>query len=140
VLAGGYDVAKFNDDPGDGNRYNIRLKVKHGQLAQPDDLTKIYLRTPTGEQVRLDTIASWQRQLGPAVIQKMDLRYAGMFYTAPSMPLGAAIDQVNEIAKKLLPSGYDIIYTGQAAEFKKTGKNMMFAFGLAMVLIFMVMF
>ncbi|MBN4076927.1 efflux RND transporter permease subunit, partial [Mariprofundus ferrooxydans] len=80
-----------------------------------------------------------QRQLGPAVIQKMDLRYAGMFYTAPSMPLGAAIDQVNEIAKKLLPSGYDIIYTGQAAEFKKTGKNMMFAFGIAMVLIFMVL-
>jgi len=139
VLAGGYDVAKFNDDPGDGNRYNIRLKVKQGQLAQPDDLTKIYLRTPTGQQVRLDTIASWQRQLGPAVIQKMDLRYAGMFYTAPTMPLGGAVDQVNELAKELLPPDYGIIYTGQAAEFKKTGKNMMFAFGIAMILIFMVL-
>jgi HAE1 family hydrophobic/amphiphilic exporter-1 len=139
VLAGGFDVAKFNEEPGDGNRYDIRLKVMDGQIKYADDLGKIYLQTSTGAQVRLDTIAHWQSKLGPAVIQKMDLRYAGMFYTAPSMPLGGAVDKVNEIAKDLLPPGYGIIYTGQAAEFKKTGKNMMFAFGIAMVLIFMVL-
>ncbi len=139
VLAGGLDVARFNDQPGDGNRYNIRLKAKPGQLAQPDDLAKIYLRTPSNAAVRLDTIADWKTRLGPAVIQKMDLRYAGMFYSAPTMPLGAAVDRVNAIAEELLPNGYRIVYTGQAAEFKKTGRNMAFAFGIAMVLIFMVL-
>ncbi|MBL1353080.1 MAG: efflux RND transporter permease subunit [Zetaproteobacteria bacterium] len=139
VLAGGMDVAKFNDEPGDGNRYNIRLKAAGHQLQHPSDLSKIYLQTPTGERVRLDTIASWHRELGPALIQKMDLRYAGMFYSAPTMPLGAAVNQVNAFAKDILPPDYHIILTGQAAEFSKTGKNMMFAFGLAMVLIFMVL-
>ncbi|MDQ6951369.1 MAG: efflux RND transporter permease subunit [Mariprofundales bacterium] len=139
VLAGGYDVAKFNDNPGDGNRYNIRLKAGTGQLSQPADLAKLYLRSASGKMVRLDTIAHWQRQLGAAVIQKMDLRYAGMFYSAPSMPLGAAVAAVKDGAKSILPPGYGIVFTGQAAEFGKTGKNMAFAFGLAMVLIFMVL-
>jgi len=139
VLAGGFDVAKFNDEPGDGNRYNIRLKAEHGELAHPADLAKLYLRSASGDMVRLDTIAHWQRQLGPAVIQKMDLRYAGMFYSAPTMPLGAAVNAVTTNAQAILPPGYGIVFTGQAAEFGKTGKNMAFAFGLAMVLIFMVL-
>jgi len=139
VLAGGYNVAKFNDEPGDGNRYDIRIKAAKGQLENPADLSKIYLHTPSGERVRLDTIASWQRQLGPAMIQKMDLNYAGMFYSAPIMPLGAAVAQVQTFADDMLPPGYHIVFTGQAAEFGKTAKNMMFAFGLAMILIFMVL-
>jgi HAE1 family hydrophobic/amphiphilic exporter-1 len=139
VLAGGFNVARFNDEPGDGNRYNIRLKAMGGSLKYPEDLTKVYLRTPAGEQVRLDTISRWERKLGPAVIQKMDLRYAGMFYSAPAMPLGSAVANVQEIAHELLPPGYGIIFTGQAAEFGKTAKNMMFAFSIAMILIFMVL-
>ncbi|MDQ7058159.1 MAG: efflux RND transporter permease subunit [Ghiorsea sp.] len=139
VLSGGFNVAKFNDQPGDGNRYDIRLKAMNHQIKQPDDLSKIYLRTASGEQVRLDTIVKWKTELGSAVIQKMDLRYAGMFFTAPTMPLGDAVAKVDAIAAKILPPGYNIIYTGQAAEFGKTATNMMFAFGVAMILIFMVL-
>ena len=139
VLAGGMNIARYNDQPGDGNRYDVRLKAEQGELKHPADLSRIYLRGRDGSQVRLDTIASWQARLGPAVIQKMDLRYAGMFYSAPTMPLGAAVDKINALGKQMLPSGYNIIYTGQAAEFKKTGKNMLFAFGIAMVLVFMVL-
>lgn len=58
------DVARYNDDPGDGNRYDIRLKAMGGDLKSPDDLGKIYLRTATGEQVRLDTIAAWRSSSG----------------------------------------------------------------------------
>jgi len=134
VLAGGMDIARYNDQPGDGQRYDVRLKAEEGSLQHPADLSQIYLRGRDGMQVRLDTIASWQAKLGPAVIQKMDLRYAGLFYSAPSMPLGAAVDQIRALGDELLPPGYGIIFTGQAAEFSKTGKNMMFAFGIAMVL------
>jgi len=139
VLAGGIDIAKYNDEPGDGNRYNVRLKVSDEQLQQPADLSKIYVYSNTGEKIRLDTIASWQRELGPAVIQKMDLRFSGMFYSTPSMPLGSAVDAVKFHADEILPPGYSIILTGQAAEFGKTAKNMLFAFTIAMLLIFMVL-
>ncbi|TLS67883.1 efflux RND transporter permease subunit [Mariprofundus erugo] len=139
VLAGGFDIARYNDQPGDGNRYDVRLKAEPGELQQPADLRTIYLRARDGSQVRLDTIASWQARLGPAVIQKMDLRYAGMFYSAPTLPLGAAVDRINAVGAELLPPGYGIIFTGQASEFRKTGENMIFAFGIAMVLVFMVL-
>ncbi|PIP03723.1 MAG: AcrB/AcrD/AcrF family protein [Zetaproteobacteria bacterium CG12_big_fil_rev_8_21_14_0_65_54_13] len=139
VLAGGMDIARYNEQPGDGNRYDVRLKAEPGELSHPADLSRIYLRGDGGAPIRLDTIASWQAKLGPAVIQKMDLRYAGMFYSAPEMPLGAAVEQISDLGKELLPPGYSIIYTGQAAEFSKTGKNMLFAFAIGMLLVFMVL-
>ncbi len=138
VLANGLDVAKYNDLPGDGRRYDIRVKAAPGWLAHPEDLSRIQLVTADGRRVRLDAIAHWRERLGPAVIPKMDLRYAGMFFSAPSIPLGAAIEEVNAIADELLPPGYRIVYTGQASEFKKTAANMMFAFVVAMLLVFMV--
>ncbi|NNJ64180.1 MAG: efflux RND transporter permease subunit, partial [Xanthomonadales bacterium] len=46
VLSGGYDVARYNDDPGNGERYDVRLKAGEGSLHQVPDLSKIYLRTP----------------------------------------------------------------------------------------------
>ncbi len=138
ILVSGLDIAKYNDQPGDGRRYDIRLQAEKGSLLYPQDLSRIYLQTPAGERVRLDTVASWKEKLGPAVIQKMDLRYAGMFFSAPAIPLGAAIEKVNAIADDILPPGYRIVYTGQASEFGKTAKNMMFAFAIALMLVFMV--
>ncbi len=139
VLAGGLNVAKYNDIPGDGNRYDIRLKARPGALMHPEDLSKIYVRSASGELIRLDTVARWKKHLGPAVIPKMDLRYAGMFYSRPSMPLGNAVTLVREQAKKLLPPGYGITFLGQASEFGKTMKNIMFAFSMAMILVYMVL-
>ncbi len=139
VLAGGLDVAKYNDVPGDGNRYDIRLKASGGALRYPADLSKIYVRAADGQLVRLDTVSRWHKALGPAVVPKMDLRYAGMFYSTPSMPLGAAVQLVRKEAAKLLPPGYGITFLGQASEFGKTAKNMIFAFAMAMILVYMVL-
>lgn len=139
VLAGGMDVAKYNDVPGDGNRYNIRLKASPGVLKDPANLARIYLHAEDGNPVRLDTIAGWKKELGPAVVPKMDLRYAGMFYSTPSMPLGNAITVVKNEAHKLLPPGYGITFLGQAHAYGQTVKNIIFAFTMAMILVYMVL-
>ena len=47
ILSNGFDVAKYNDEPGDGQRYDIRLKVKEGSFNDIQDLNKIYIRTKT---------------------------------------------------------------------------------------------
>ncbi len=139
VLAGGFDVARYNDVPGDGNRYDIRLKAAPGQLRHPADLARIYVRGTGGRLVRLDTVAAWHKRLGPAVVPKMDLRYAGMFYSTPSMPLGDAVGVVKAQAGRILPPGYGIVFLGQAREFGRTVKNMLFAFLMAMILVYMVL-
>lgn len=139
LYAGGIDIAKFNDEPGDGQRYDIRMKAKDGSLLQPSDLTKIYLRSASGELVRLDSVASFRQELGAAVIGRFDLQYAANLYSNPTMPLGEAVDKVKATAAELLPPGYAVRLTGQAEELAKTVKNMAFVFALALVLLYMVL-
>jgi len=139
LYTGGIDVAKFNDEPGDGQRYDIRLKAKEGTLNQTADLTKIYLRSSSGALVRLDSVATFRQELGAAVIGRFDLQYAATLYASPSIPLGEAVNVVKSTAVELMPPGYTVRLIGQAEELEKTVNNMIFVFALALVLLYMVL-
>lgn len=139
VLAGGLDIAKYNDEPGDGERYDVRLKAAEGTFRSPQDLKKIYLRAKNGELVRLDTVASFREILGPARIDRINLQYAAQFYTDPDGALGDAVTTLNRVAEEILPIGYSIEMLGTSREFKRTMASMAFAFGLALVLLYMVL-
>ncbi|MCL4681286.1 MAG: efflux RND transporter permease subunit [Rhodocyclaceae bacterium] len=139
MLTGGIDIAKFNDEPGDGQRYDIRVKAREGEFTQPSDLSKIWLRARDGKLVRLDSVASFAERLGPAVIGRFDLQYAATFYASPTIPLGEAVVKLRDVAAEILPAGYQVKLVGQAEEFGKTQKYMTFAFSLALVLLYMVL-
>ena len=139
VLSNGLDVARFNDFPGDGQRYEIRLKAKKNTFKDAQNLNKIYLRSKNGELVRLDTIAQFDEVLGPAVIGRESLQYSANFYTDPTMPLGEAIGYVNSIGSEILPTNFKIKLDGQAKEFAKTTQNVLFVFMLATLLLYMVL-
>ena len=139
VLSNGLDVARFNDEPGDGRRYDIRLKAKEGSFEQLNDLNKIYLRSESGDLVRLDTIASFNQELGPAVIGRQDLQYSSSFFSNPTLSLGEAVQLVKEASKNILPGEYSIQLDGQAKEFAKTMNNIIFVFILATILLYMVL-
>ena len=139
LYAGGVNVAKYNDATGDGQRYDIRLKALEGELGNVADLSKIYLRSSSGELVRLDAVATFKKELGAAVIGRYDLQYAANFYANPNMPLGEAVDLVKATATKLVPPDYTLKLTGQAEEFGKTLSNIKFVFLLAFVLLYMVL-
>lgn len=138
MLTGGIDIAKYNDEPGDGQRYDIRVKGRDGEFTQPADLGKIYLRNKSGQLVRLDSVASFKETLGPAVIGRFDLQYSATFYATPNIPLGEAVAKLRALTADL-PPGYQVKLIGQAEEFGKTTKYMTFAFVLAMVLLYMVL-
>ncbi|MDD5330516.1 MAG: efflux RND transporter permease subunit [Sulfuricella sp.] len=139
MMSGGVDIAKFNDEPGDGQRYDIRLKGREGAFKQVSDLNRIYLRSRDGKLVRLDTVAGIKQTLGAATIGRFDLQYAATFFASPTIPLGEAVNKVKQAAAELLPLGYNVKMIGQAEEFGKTLQNMIFAFTLAMVLLYMVL-
>jgi HAE1 family hydrophobic/amphiphilic exporter-1 len=71
------------------------------------------------------------------VIGKYDLQYAAMFFGNPTIPLGDAINIVTREAEGLIPMGYSLRMVGQAEEFAKTARNMVFTFALAMALVYM---
>ena len=139
LYAGGINVAKYNDTTSDGQRYDIRLKADNEALKNAADLSKIYLRSTSGVLVRLDAVASFKAELGPAVIGRYDLQYAVNFYANPNMSLGEAVDVVKATTAKLVPPNYKIKFTGQAEEFGKTMKNVTFVFLLAFLLLYMVL-
>jgi HAE1 family hydrophobic/amphiphilic exporter-1 len=138
MLTGGVDIAKFNDFPGDGERYDIRVKAKDGEFRQQADLSKIYLRNRGGQLVRLDSVARFRETVGPAVIGRFDLQYAATFYANPSVDLGAAIEIVREAASKL-PIGNTVSFIGEAEELQKTSGATAFTFMLALILLYMVL-
>ncbi len=139
ALVGGFDVAKYNDDPGDGERYDIRLKATAGKIATLQDLRRIYLRAKNGELVRLDTVAHFKKVLGAAVISRYDLQYSAEFFATPEVALGTAVDKVMAAASDILPLGYKIKMTGRAEEFGKTIKYISFTFLMAIILVYMVL-
>ncbi|PKO53345.1 MAG: AcrB/AcrD/AcrF family protein [Betaproteobacteria bacterium HGW-Betaproteobacteria-20] len=139
VFTGGLDIAEYNDAISDGQRYNIRLKAKDSDFSQIADVSKIYLRTKSGELTRLDSVVQFKQELGAAVIGRYDLQYAANFFTNPTMPLGEATQKIAEVSQTLLPTGYTISLTGQALEMQKTVKNTAFIFILAFVLLYMVL-
>jgi HAE1 family hydrophobic/amphiphilic exporter-1 len=139
LYSGGIDVASFNDEPGDGQRYNIRIKAREGSLTQPEDLKKIFLRSSDDELVRLDSVVTFKQSLGAAVIGRFDLQYAATLYASPSVPLDEAVANVNRLAEEILPPGYHIRLGGEAEEMGKTINNMIFVFALALVLLYMVL-
>lgn len=139
VLAGGMDVAKFNDEPGDGERYDIRLKAGESDINEISDLNNIFLRTRNGEMVRLDTVTTFKEKIAPAVIGKSDMRYAVQFYATPTLPMGEAITIIEKETSSLLPLGYVLEPFGQAQELQKTAGSMKLVFGLSITLVFMVL-
>ena len=140
VLAGGLDVAKYSDDPGDGERYDIRLKAAPGQIEAPGDLKRIYLRSSRGAMVRLDTVATLTPTIGPAAISRYDLKYSANFYATPTgVTLSEAVNIMREVAAEVLPVGVEVKLMAQAREFEKTLGYIQFSFILAVALVYIVL-
>jgi hydrophobic/amphiphilic exporter-1 (mainly G- bacteria), HAE1 family len=139
MLTGGIDIAKYNDQPGDGERYDVRVKAKEGEFQQQADLAKIYLRNRTGQLVRLDNVARFRETIGPAVVSRFDLQYAATFYATPTLPLGAAVQRVRQAAAQSLPLGYSVSFIGEAEQLEKTSSAAVFTFALAIILLYMVL-
>jgi HAE1 family hydrophobic/amphiphilic exporter-1 len=139
VLSGGFDVARYNDDPGDGERYDVRLKAGEGSIRQAPDLSRIYLRAAGGELVRLDNLAKLAQSMGPAVVSRYDLQYAATFFGNPTFGDATAIKRVEEATRELLPVGYKVKMTGRSEEFGKTVNYISFAFVTSLILVYMVL-
>ena len=137
IFAGGIDVARFNDAVGDGERYKVRLKGEYDMSV--DDLDKIYLRTPSKELVRLDTVAKFKETVGPSEITRLDRMYSAYFYSDPTTSLSNAIQLIEDAAAETLPVGYEVGFFARAKEFKRTSNQMLFAFLTGLILVYMVL-
>lgn len=139
VLAGGLDVAKYSEIPSDGERYDIRLQAKRTNMRTDQDLQRIYFHAADDSLIRLDAVADYREELGPAAIQRFDLKYAAKFYSMTDISLGEAVTRVQNLAEPLLLPGYELVLGGQADEFQKTQFYIVFVFVTGLIMIYMVL-
>jgi HAE1 family hydrophobic/amphiphilic exporter-1 len=137
IMTGGLDIAEYKDN---NQRYKIRMQIEQGERSSIQNLQRLYLKNRNGDLVRLDSLVKIEEGVGPAVITRRNRQYAGFIYgSLEGLPLGSATAGVSRIAADILPAGYSIAFTGQAEEFAKTGGYVLFAFGMALIMIYMVL-
>lgn len=137
LLTAGSNVAKFSD--GDGERYDVRVKAADLAIGRAEDLNAIYLRSQNGELVRLDAVVRVKRTLGPTVIARQNLQYAANLKGSPSVALAEAVQIVQAAAAETLPPGYRVEMQGEARELAQGGGQAGFIFGLASLLLYMIL-
>lgn len=138
LLSAGSNIAQFNEG-GSGTRYDVRLKAADSALTRPEDLQKIYLRNPQGEMIRLDSVLKIERSVGPTQIERQNLLYSATLKGSPTVSLSDAVAKVEQVARDTLPPGYRIEKLGEARELERTGGQLLFVFGLASLLLYMIL-
>jgi HAE1 family hydrophobic/amphiphilic exporter-1 len=139
VLAGGADIAKFSELPGNGERYDIRLAAQRTGMRNAGDLENIYLRGPDEDLVRLDSVVDIFEDYGPAAVNRMNLRFAAEYISTPDVSLAEAMVMFRGVTSEVLKPGYQLVLGGQADELEKSKGYLLFVFGTGLLLIYMVL-
>jgi hydrophobic/amphiphilic exporter-1 (mainly G- bacteria), HAE1 family len=139
LISGEVDVTKFKDEAR-GRRYDVRARLFAQDRFNPDDLGKLYVRAKNGSLVRLSNIASFREGGGSSIINRVDRQRAiTVFANLEGKPLGKAMEELNGISARVLPSDYSSRYKGQADTMAESFQYLMFAMLLGIVMAYMVL-
>ncbi|HKW84640.1 MAG TPA: efflux RND transporter permease subunit, partial [Burkholderiaceae bacterium] len=131
-----------NDFNKAGRTYRVTMQADAQFRSKPEDLGAIYVRSATSNQmIPLKALIRVDNVIGPEQLQRYNgfvgARILGGAKEGYSS--GQAIRAVEETAKASLPPGYDMAWTGQAYQEKRTGNASVFAFGFAIVMVYLIL-
>ncbi|MDI6725756.1 MAG: efflux RND transporter permease subunit [Smithellaceae bacterium] len=139
LISGETDVTKYKDESR-GKRYDLRIRLNPEERRNPDDLSRLYVRSRDGRLVELRNLVRIQEGGGPSVINRVDRqRSISLFASLEGKPLGQAVADLNEIAGRILPADYLPKYQGTAETMGETFKYLMFALILGVIMAYMVL-
>ncbi len=146
VLFGGQDTTTFKRK---GDQYDVIVQLDRMNRFVPRDLENIYIRTQdrrddddaTMPLVQLSNLVTVAPTVGPREINHYNRMRsatltAGM---APGTTLDQALNRVQQIADEVLPPTFSTALRGQAREFREGQSNLVLMFGLAVLLVYMVL-
>ncbi len=125
-----------------GEEYNVVLQGVARDRATPSDLENIYVRSQrSGQLVPLANLVQLEEMAGPKELKRYNqLRSVTLTGSlAPGYSLGEAVKYMEKlIATEQLP-GATIAFDGEARELKESGNAVYFTFGLALIIVFLVL-
>jgi len=135
-MVGGNYVNRFSMA---GRSYKVIPQIKRMDRLNPDQLENIYITGPNGQLVPLSTIATIRDTTVPRSINRFQQLNAVTISGVSVRPLDQALRFLEDEAAKILPKGYVLDYTGESRQLRTEGNKFLPAFGLAVVLIFLVL-
>jgi multidrug efflux pump len=138
TMLGGRQVTRFEIG---GEQYDVLVQLNATDRSSPETLSRIFVRTPSGEMVQLSNIVSLKETVAPKELRRFNqLRSITISANlAPGYTLSQALASVNQAAAEVLPANVLTDLTGQSREFRDASSNVAFIFVLALAFIYLVL-
>ncbi|MGH7286893.1 MAG: efflux RND transporter permease subunit [Myxococcota bacterium] len=138
AMIGGMDVGTFSEA---GNRYDIRVRLEEQDRRDPDSILGLYVRTRQGGTMELRNLVRVEKGAAPSTITRVNRQRAVRISAnlADGKDLGTAIAEAQVLAKEMLPEGVRLLPAGGTEEFVKSFRTLLFAMGLGILVIYMVL-
>ncbi len=133
---GGYQVNDFNRF---GRTFKAMVQAEDGYRSEVDGTRFMYVRNNQGEMIPLDALLDPSLSTAPSTITRFNAVRAIQINgsAAPGYSSGQAIAAMEEVAREALPSGFQVEWSGQSREEKKSSDATAQVFALAIVFAFL---
>ena len=124
-----------------GKQYQILGEINRQQRNTPLDLKSIYLKNQAGDMIQLDNLVELKETVAPPQLYRYN-RFNSATVSAglaPGVTIGEGLDEMDRIAAETLDESFRTALAGDSKEFRESSSSLMFAFLLALVLIFLIL-
>ncbi|MEO6538998.1 MAG: efflux RND transporter permease subunit, partial [Ferruginibacter sp.] len=124
-----------------GYQYSVIAQVERTDRNKPDDISRLYVKNDKGQSIPLSAVIHLEESSSPPTLFHFN-RYKAATISASladGKTVGDGIKAMEAISKKLLDETYQTALTGPSRDFAESSSNIAFAFGLALILIYLVL-
>jgi HAE1 family hydrophobic/amphiphilic exporter-1 len=141
ALFSAYGARQISTIYAPNNEYKVILELLPEYLADPSALSLLYVRSSGGALVPLSSVAELEQTLGP-----LSVNHAGQlpsvtisFNLKPGLSIGDAVNQVDALARSVLPATITTSFQGQAQAFQASLQGMGMLLIMAVLVIYLVL-
>ncbi|GAB1540946.1 efflux RND transporter permease subunit [Scytonema sp. NUACC21] len=124
-----------------GRLYRVYAQAEGELRSNPEDIGRLYVRSEDGNLVQLNTVVRMEKITTPPIVTHYNvypsIKIQGA--PAPGYSTGQAIKAMEEVANEVLQPGFGFAWTGTAFQEQSSGGAAPIIFGLAFVMVFLVL-
>ena len=125
-----------------GKQYEILAEINRQQRNKPANLKSIYLRSSgTGEMIQMDNLVELEENVAPPQLHHYN-RFLSATVSAglaKGKTIGDGLEEMDRIAAEVLPDDFRTALSGDSKEFRESSSSLIFAFLLAILLIYLIL-
>lgn len=125
----------------DGRQYQVIGQFDEVDRAAPIDLTSTYVKSNTGQLIQLDNLVHVDEKSSPPQLYHNN-RYMSATVSAnlaPGNSISDGIEAMERAKEKVLDDTFTTDLGGESRDFVESSSNTLFAFGLALLLIYLIL-